>query len=362
MTGSRPFLNLLNPLGGRAYRGYEQARDDVVEEQDEDEYAEDGDEYDDRGEGPSSRPGWMRASVRHGSGAGGDVGASRIRTHGASHDDEDDDDDDDGEVPQSFLIEGGRRPRPAATSRDTSSKPKSPSHPRIASRAGFLGGGLKQAISMPPRPSDLQSAADFALPLPNTANASQGAAWPKQGLDEYERALWNWVNVYNLDAFLQEVRQHYPMQRLCHQTDICQVYAYYTGKGIYCIALSRGLNLLCVLMHFSRLFNHSYLYAIPRTIGFVIGFSTFLLGCVDYSAIPGTSHLSEVIVPRCVSKCVPPTSSSAHAQTNDIQYQVLRLPTHLLPIIRRILSMEHLHIHHRLHAPARHVSFLHLPP
>jgi autophagy-related protein 9 len=47
-----------------------------------------------------------------------------------------------------------------------------------------------------------------------------------RGLDEYEKALWNWVNVYNLDAFLQEV------------------YAYYEGNGIYSIALSRGLNLL----------------------------------------------------------------------------------------------------------------------
>jgi autophagy-related protein 9 len=47
-----------------------------------------------------------------------------------------------------------------------------------------------------------------------------------RGLDAYERALWTWVNVYNLDAFLQEV------------------YYYYDGKGIYSIALSRGLNLL----------------------------------------------------------------------------------------------------------------------
>jgi len=47
-----------------------------------------------------------------------------------------------------------------------------------------------------------------------------------RGLDDYEKALWNWVNVYNLDAFLQDV------------------YSYYEGKGIYSIALSRGLNLL----------------------------------------------------------------------------------------------------------------------
>jgi autophagy-related protein 9 len=60
----------------------------------------------------------------------------------------------------------------------------------------------------------------------------QGSPLPSQprtfmrGLDDYEKALWNWVNVYNLDAFLQEV------------------YYYYDGKGIYSIALARGLNLL----------------------------------------------------------------------------------------------------------------------
>ena len=27
----------------------------------------------------------------------------------------------------------------------------------------------------------------------------------KVGLDEYEKALWNWVNVDDLDGFLQEV-------------------------------------------------------------------------------------------------------------------------------------------------------------
>ncbi|EJD53203.1 APG9-domain-containing protein [Auricularia subglabra TFB-10046 SS5] len=85
------------------------------------------------------------------------------------------------------------------------------------------------------------------------------------GLDARERALWDWVNVYNLDAYLQ------------------QVYAYYEGKGIYCIALARLLNLL--------------------TVGFVISFSTFLLGCVDYRRLrhEGTKHLSDVVVDRCVS-------------------------------------------------------------
>lgn len=41
------------------------------------------------------------------------------------------------------------------------------------------------------------------------------------------------------------------------------------------------------------------------TVGFVIGFSTFLLGCVDYSRIreDETTRLSDVVVDRCVSKC-----------------------------------------------------------
>lgn len=43
-----------------------------------------------------------------------------------------------------------------------------------------------------------------------------------------ERALWRWVNVTDLDGFLQ------------------QVYLYYVGKGIWAIGLERTLNLLCV--------------------------------------------------------------------------------------------------------------------
>src|ERR1700734_3645457 len=48
-----------------------------------------------------------------------------------------------------------------------------------------------------------------------------------------------------------------------------------------------------------------------RTVGFVIGFSTFLLGCVDYSRIrpEGITRLSDVVVNRCVSRCVSSTSS-----------------------------------------------------
>ncbi|QRV99780.1 autophagy protein APG9 [Ceratobasidium sp. AG-Ba] len=138
----------------------------------------------------------------------------------------------DDEVPASLMIETDRPRRPSGETK-----------------------------KFPPRPSELGQPT-----LPQPAVSPTPPRSQMRGMDDYERALWNWFNVYNLDAFLQEV------------------YAYYEGKGIYCIALSKGLNLL--------------------TVGFVIGFSTFLLGCVDYSKIrhEGTTQLADVVIPHCVSR------------------------------------------------------------
>ena len=60
----------------------------------------------------------------------------------------------------------------------------------------------------------------------NMGSAGRGQTVRKAGLNDYEKALWRWVNVDDLDGFLQEV------------------YDYYKGKGLYCIALARVLNLL----------------------------------------------------------------------------------------------------------------------
>ncbi|CBQ69197.1 related to ATG9-integral membrane protein required for Cvt and autophagy transport [Sporisorium reilianum SRZ2] len=87
------------------------------------------------------------------------------------------------------------------------------------------------------------------------------------GLSAKQKALWMWANVDNLDAFLQEV------------------YAYYVGRGAICIALSRSLNLL--------------------TMAFVISFSTFLFGCIDYSSIRHDGQLGDVIVGHCVAGFSP---------------------------------------------------------
>ncbi|CAO1625530.1 unnamed protein product [Sympodiomycopsis kandeliae] len=79
-------------------------------------------------------------------------------------------------------------------------------------------------------------------------------------LNRRERALWMWANVEQLDEFLNEV------------------YAYYTGKGFQCVAIRRLLNLL--------------------TVGFVISFSTFLAGCIDYSKIRHDGRLADAIDPQ----------------------------------------------------------------
>ncbi|KAG8994151.1 autophagy protein atg9 [Tulasnella sp. JGI-2019a] len=169
-------------------------------------------------------------------------------------------------VPQSFLIETApRKSSAASTSQSRREERRAARSMRKSNRPSPAGPGAQPQLSKPPRPSELDSPTAMAAGS-SDATTAFASTRPQKGLDDYQKALWNWVNVYNLDAYLQEV------------------YAYYVGKGIYCIALSRGLNLL--------------------TVGFVIAFSTFLLGCVDYSLVhqDGTGRLSDLIVPRCISR------------------------------------------------------------
>ncbi|KAI9320896.1 APG9-domain-containing protein [Dichotomocladium elegans] len=76
--------------------------------------------------------------------------------------------------------------------------------------------------------------------------------------------MWRWTNVASMDDFFK------------------RVYAYHQGRGMYCILLSRFLNLM--------------------TLAFVISFSVFLVGCVDYAEIPNHHSLAEVMIPQCVSR------------------------------------------------------------
>ncbi|KIL69852.1 hypothetical protein M378DRAFT_184229 [Amanita muscaria Koide BX008] len=264
---SRPFLNMLNPMG-RSYHGYTQASQTPLEEEDEGRNSSEED----------LEVGTSQGTVGQGKvswdAAGQNSSTLRPNIQGERIQEEESDD----EVPQSLMIEAP--PHKAVATTATKGKGKAKLN-RASSRAQPLFTASASGRSLPPLLPTHTKPVGVATPLrPSEMNIDDGhpalqhdhhsrseyRPKPTGSLDAYEQALWNWVNVYNLDGFLQEV------------------YWYYEGKGIYSIALARGLNLL--------------------TVGFVIGFSTFLLGCIDYSRIrsSGAQRLSDVVIERCISR------------------------------------------------------------
>lgn len=225
-ASSRPFLNMLNPLG-RAYQGYTAANQSVLEEDEED--TDDGSPRHEHIDleaqalpASTSKAAFAAASAPTQRLACGATEASLLRPNVREDDRSREESESDDEVPQSFLIESPALRR-APLSRNGRARDT-----RQASNATTPVDPPR--ISVPPRPSEINVERPPLARFPSTAGQSN----PKRGLDAYERALWNWVNVYNLDAFLQEV------------------YLYYHGKGIYSIALKRGLNLLSVPLRVSE--------------------------------------------------------------------------------------------------------------
>lgn len=225
---------------GRGYQGYMQANQSVLEEEEEEEENDKRHADNDIEAGHAKRSSSSASKGKHRHVAwGGDASEMNVLRPNIKRDDVNhENDSSDDEVPQDIMIEAA--PTAAAAAR----KPQSPKTPRAAAFKGkerevrkqpLYSTGRKPTppilptstpVSIPPRPSelDVEDEASNAPPLEESR--------PKQmrGLDAYERALWNWVNVYNLDEFLQEA------------------YYYYEGKGIYSIALARGLNLLSVIV------------------------------------------------------------------------------------------------------------------
>ncbi|KAG1766246.1 autophagy protein Apg9-domain-containing protein [Suillus placidus] len=215
MSSSRPFLNMINPMS-RTHQGYFQANQLVVEEN-ENETAEEDLEAGHAITGKEHQVTRKHRVSRDGQSSEMNVLRPNMRKEDKTYEQESDDD-----VPQRFMIED-------SSASDCPSKGKGRSQPLYSTPARSLSHATAPPIdtlpmlSTPPRPPEL----DVDEP-PQTPphQRSQPSPKPMCGLDDYERALWDWVNVYNLDAFLQEV------------------YLYYEGKGIYSIALERGLNLL----------------------------------------------------------------------------------------------------------------------
>lgn len=246
-SSSRPFLNMINPMNS-TYHGYTQANQSIVEEVGEDDInnGEDIDLEAGRSASFNDSPKAKRLSTKSQGKrrVAWNPGASEMSVlHPNIHKEDKihERDSSDDEVPPSFLIEAASHP--AAPSQPVE-QPQGQDHGRGQALYSTEGRKLpptksksksktpytSSPVPTPPRPSDLNED-----PIPgnfNYSSSQQGSPYrqPRQirGLDDYEKALWNWINVYNLDAFLQEV------------------YYYYDGKGIYSIALARGLNLLLV--------------------------------------------------------------------------------------------------------------------
>lgn len=242
-SAHRPFLNILNPMArSRDYKGYIQANQSVLEEAEEDHV----DNTSVFALQSSPRQGAQRELAPQSNSPGSgwrshDAPATNLLRPNIQEEDRnhlrpDPSDSSDDEVPQSFMIEASSS-KPRSKSSKTKEKAKDKERSQKPSRPPLLSRGESARPILPTTTQDFK--AIYATPPPRPLevdlsdqfpNVHSGSSQPKQfrGLDAYERALWNWVNVCNLDAFLQEV------------------YHYYQGKGIYCIALSRGLNLLSV--------------------------------------------------------------------------------------------------------------------
>lgn len=156
--------------------------------------------------------------------------------------------DDDDDVPQSLLLEGGLDAG-LSTQRTEGLPMPVPGPTTRQTRAQWDATRTQQRLHNDGRPSAPSRA------WGHTGRPGHFAADPK------EKALWMWVNQTDLDTYMREV------------------YEYYVGHGIYSILLRRALTL--------------------AQSAFVVGFVTFLGWCIDYSKLPDSNKMSQVIVPKC---------------------------------------------------------------
>ncbi|KAK6357013.1 autophagy protein atg9 [Orbilia javanica] len=172
----------------------------------------------------------------------------------------------DSDVPESLIIEGSRHERMAGTGSSDISSPPPPEFSRFHDQPTTFD---QQLGNLPPPPSRVLEERWAAVqnniapqvesrPPPTTQRLPPGFIDPKQ------RAMYKWANVEDVDCFLH------------------RVYEYYLGKGIYCICLERFIGLL--------------------TVAFVVGFSTYIFNCIDFTKLRASKSLDEVTVGHCMAR------------------------------------------------------------
>ncbi|KAF3941256.1 hypothetical protein ABW19_dt0209839 [Dactylella cylindrospora] len=173
---------------------------------------------------------------------------------------------DNNDVPESLIIEATHRDRTAATANSDHSSPPPPEFAQFHDNPATFD---QQLGNLPPPPSRILeerwAAVQNQLSQENTPRNPPPIPRPPPGfIDPKQRAMYKWANVEDVDGFLH------------------RVYAYYLGKGIYCICLERFIGLL--------------------TVAFVVGFSTFIFSCIDFSKLRTKRSLDEVKIDRCMSE------------------------------------------------------------
>ncbi|KAH7390601.1 autophagy-related protein 9 [Pyrenochaeta sp. MPI-SDFR-AT-0127] len=160
--------------------------------------------------------------------------------------------DDDDDVPQSLLLEGGPEQGPSPNQRMEGLPMPVPGPSTRQARAQW------EATRTQQRLHDEDRGHTPVRTWGQTSRPGHFAADPK------EKALWLWVNQTDLDTYMREV------------------YDYYVGCGIYSMLLRRVLTL--------------------AQSAFVVGFMTFLGWCIDYSKLPDSNKMSQVMVPKCTKQ------------------------------------------------------------
>lgn len=121
----------------------------------------------------------------------------------------------DDEVPQSLLIEDDEDVRQTANKRQHGTLPPPVPGPITSSaRAKWQVTQEQQRLHHDSEPARVRH------------RGPDGRGQPANMVDPKEKAMWRWANVENLDNFLKDI------------------YDYFIGNGIWCIILSRALNLL----------------------------------------------------------------------------------------------------------------------
>ncbi|CAN8104986.1 unnamed protein product [Discula destructiva] len=169
------------------------------------------------------------------------------------------DDDGDNEVPPSLLVEAHQkdaltRPENAPRNTTRSGNAPVPGPSTRRSRTEWDAAKTQHRLHQndtAPRPFGRAAAEPRTIGSSVIGTAKQ-------------KAEWRWANVDNLDNFMQNV------------------YDYYRGNGFWCILIDRLLHLV--------------------EIGFIAVFLTFLTQCVDYSTIPDSKTMAQILVPQCTKK------------------------------------------------------------